>query len=418
MKGSNSNLFIIGGIAVVIVIAVLYFTGRPEPRLIASPTGFEGFRVWLVAKDHPARSFSGGYTLDPEGVGLRILPLYDLSLTNSRTQPRTPEELLTREDERDVTLRAIQTKAEAMPTMLVLPKWRSAVRLAGAAHPDFLNSENRLEGLLETLVGDASAVTTDTSGFSTFEGADIYALRTFTSDACEPVLGTSRQMLIGRCEVVGVDRDVYILSDPDLINSHGLRFGDNANIATAVVTEIAGEKDILIDYSPRVWTGRPGRGAADVDAREWSDLLNYFKPPFSVLWLGVITAFLLALWRGWARYGAAAKALDAGPRATRTVATAAQARLLRISGDTGALLRAYTDARLLALAAEVFGTKAQATEAALWKVLERRAPAACKALREQAANLRQHGMGPAPMYAVDDFEEAIGQVRHELERTP
>lgn len=417
MKGGNSNLLIIGGVAVVVVVAALFFMGRPEPRLINSATGFEGFRVWLVAQNHPARTFTGGYTIDPDGVGLRILPTYDLRPNNSRAVPRNREDLLTREDERDLSLRAIQRKAEAVPTLLVLPKWRSAVRLAGAAHPEFLNSETRVESLLEILVGQDAEITTDTSGFSDFEGAEIYALRTFVSEACEPVVGSRRGMLIGRCKVVGVEREVHILSDPDLINSHGLRFGENATLATAVVTEIAGEKDILIDYSPRVWTAR-GQGTFEADAREWSDLLNYFKPPFSVLWLGVITAFLLALWRGWARFGAAAKSLDAGPGATRSVATAAQARLLRISGDTGALLRAYTDARLLALAGEVFGTKAQATEAALWKVLERRAPAACKALREQAANLRQHDMGPAPMYAIDDFEEAIGQVRHELERTP
>ncbi|MEM9343331.1 MAG: hypothetical protein AAGA87_09810 [Pseudomonadota bacterium] len=417
MKGSNTNLFIIGGVAVVIVVAVLIFSGRPETRLINSATGFEGFRVWLNAKGHSARSFTGGYAIDPNGVGLRVMPLYDLSPDSRRARPTSPEELLTREDERDLSLRNLREKAEAIPTLFVLPKWRSSVRLGEAAHPDFLNTESRVETLLETLLASGvSEVTTDTSGFTTLDGVDIYAMRTFTASACEPVFGSARRMLIGRCEMEGVEREVYILSDPDLINSHGLRFGDNANIATAVVTEIAGDRDILIDYAPRVWTGRAR--AFETEAREWSDLLNYFKPPFTVLWIGVIAAFLLALWRGWARFGAAAKSLDAGPGAARAVSTAAQARLLRISGDTGALLRAYADARLLALAAEVFGTKAQATEAALWKVLERRAPAACKALREQAATLRQHGMGPAPMYAIDDFEEAIGQVRHELERTP
>ena len=425
-RSSNMTTWVIGGAVLVVLLGVWLLLGRPEAKLGQSATGFQGLQRWLVANDVDARSFSGGYMIDGSEVGLRIAPLYDLDLNEERERPRTTEDLLKSETERDVWPYSITDKAQSLPTLFVIPKWTAALRLTGGAHTDFMNRERGVQALLESIVDGDIEVHSDLSGFSrvsTEHGeAVIYGMRTMSGDACTPVLGRQSAMLIGRCKLKADPDDpetenleALILIDPDLLNNHGLSLGENAELAASLLPELAEEGNVLIDYAPFDWVMRD-TGAVPEYERSWSDLGRYFQGPFAVLWASIAAAFLLALWRGWVRFGAAVPLEDTAPGAARSVATAAQARLLRISGDTGALLRAYADARIGALAADVFGTKAQASEAALWRLLERRAPQSGRVLRQEAAALRNHGDGGHAMADIDTFEEAIGQVRDELEK--
>ena len=423
MDQTRSSNWLIGVAAVVALVGLTLLLRGGTGALFQSATGFEGLRHLLVEEGHPARSFEGGYPIDGTDIGLRIVPFYDLDLQNGRRDPVTRAEALDLEDERDFAWINAGRKAETIRTLFVLPKWRRGMRLSAMAHPEFENSVSRAESLLRLLVGEDAWIDARRAGFTSFASgfgrAEIYQARTFRAETCVPIVGTKDAIVLGECtgrlgrfEPVG--GSFYVLVDPDLLNSHGLRLGENAEVAPALLSEMAEGKTILIDYSNGFWT-RTGEDEPEAPPRTWSDFLALFGPGFRVLWAGLIIASVLALWRGGVRFGPPRRPFADGPGAARSVSTEAQARLLRLSGDNPALLRAYADARIHALSEHVFGLRATPSEAALWALLERRAPEAARHLRECAAQLRGGG-GPTghAMDRVAEFDDAIGQVIHGL----
>lgn len=145
---------------------------------------------------------------------------------------------------------------------------------------------------------------------------------------------------------------VWLLSDPDLLNNHGLSLGDNAAIAALLLPEIAGERRIVVDYTQSLWSDLE---EDEYPERTWSDLLQFFAYPFSLLWIGFAAFMMLAIWRSWARYGAPERLFDDEMSAAKDVAVTAKARLLRLSGHDGALVAEHVAQRLHELAATVFG---------------------------------------------------------------
>ena len=106
--------------------------------LRSSPAGFDGLQAWLSSEDVEAQSFSGGWLLDSERYGLLIVPVFDSDLTSSRVAPQIKEELLLQQDEYDLWLVALTDKLDRVPSLVVLPKWRSGMHLTGLSHPVLL----------------------------------------------------------------------------------------------------------------------------------------------------------------------------------------------------------------------------------------------------------------------------------------
>ena len=355
--------------------------------------------------------------------GLRIVPFYDLDPRNGRDNPSSRAEVLELEDERDFAWINAGRKAETIPTLFILPKWRRGMRLSGMAHPEFQNSATRTEALLRLLLGDDAWLDTRRAAFtdaeSAFGSVELYQARTFRAANCTPLVGTRDAIVLGRCTgKIGrfdpAGGAFFVLIDPDLLNNHGLRLGQNAEVTPQLLSDLADGKTVLIDYSNGVWT-RTGGDEPEAPPRTWSDFLALFGPGFRVLWAGLVIAAVLALWRGGVRFGPPRRPFAEGPGAARSVSTEAQARLLRLSGDGPALLRAYADARIHALSEHVFGLRATPSEVALWALLERRVPEAARHLRNCAAQLRGGSAQTAhAMDRVAQFDDAIGQVIHGL----
>lgn len=415
------------------VAALLWWAGRGGERpLRQSPIGFDGLVAWLVEGGLDARGFRGGALLERDRVGLRVLPLYDGNVDHWRASPESAGELIREPDQVDIRRQVVDTKIRVLPTLVVLPKWRTGVALTGVAHPELLRdpADNPLDRR-QLPGGGAGSVVVPAGGFRAFRvmsgparglRAQLYQAQVVRGSPCEPIIGDGDAMLLGRCR--DGETAYWLLADPDLLNNHGLRLGDNALIARRLLGGLAAGRPVLVDYSTSVWTrdDRPAGGLEN--RRSWSDLGRFFAPPFAWLWTGFAVLAALVLWRASLRYGPPLVPGDGGPGAAKAVGIAAKARLLRLTGRDDALLRAHVGSRLQALAAELLGPRRPEGGESLEQVcrlLRRRDPELARHLHDAAAEAATLPAGAATAEAVrrlDRFETAIERVLHDLGRSP
>ena len=411
-------------VAVVVVIglalmALFYVLSQRQQDLRSSPVGLDGLRIWLTAEGGDAQSFSGGWLLDADSIGLLVVPLHDSRPDRVLDPARTKDELLFQQDEADITWSVILEKLDRAPGLVVLPKWRSGMRLTGIAHPALLVDAGRVDAILQRLTG-LPAITTSRSRrvftalpYTDASGArletELYAAQLFDGTGCSPLIGSGDQTLLASCPLAGSEWPVLILSDPDLINNHGLRLGQNATIARDVLTSVAGEGGIVIDYSRDNWFADPE--APPQRDRTWSDLLRFFEPPFLALWVGSGLMLALVLWRSLRRVGPVANEAVTG--VGKMQAIRARARLMRLTGPDGALIADYAQARIAATAARLVGpgqARLIGEEGAFLRFVARRSRDL--ATRLEAVLTRLHALPPAiPTSAairhVEDLEQIL-----------
>ncbi|TYC70089.1 hypothetical protein FMN63_09280 [Stappia sp. BW2] len=431
-KGPSLEAAVIAVICVAVLLAGWYILSQRQQGLRRSPAGLDGLQVWLVKNGASAQNFAGGWLMDQTSVGLLVVPLYDTLPETDRSTPGTKEELLQQQDEYDLETAVIAAKAERVPTLLVLPKWRSGMRLTGLAHPALKVEANRLQTIVDKITGTrGTKIGASDRPFTDFRyrsqtgetlRAEIYAAQTFANESCRPIVGDTDAMLLADCPLADPEDDtaeqerILVLSDPDLINNHGLRLGENAGIALDVLTEKAGTRNIVIDYSRYSWLRDPV--SEPRRERTWDDLLRFFGSPFRALWLGAALLLGLALWRGLIRYGPI-RDEEAGPGNGKDLAVLARARLMRLSGQDGALVREYATARISATASALFGpahARHYAGEDAFLTFTERRHPALAPRLRAILADIRKL---PARLPAteaiqhIDQLEQVLEQITHD-----
>lgn len=361
LKKVKTETLIFAVLALVAVGVLVYLAGQRQQALRSSPIGFDGLQVWLAQADLPAQSFTGGWVLDGGTLDVLVLPLFDTQLDRARALPQTKEELLLQQDEVDQRQDVLRQKVSMVPSLLILPKWRSGMRLTGLSHPALLVEDDGLEAALKSLTGTTRNVMRIGVPFTDFDyiGPDedrlrarLYVAQVFDGPDCEPLIGTRGQMVLGSCPIDGSDQRLLVLSDPDLLNNHGLRLGDNAQIAHALFSTLAGQGQILIDYSERNWIVE--RETDSANTRTWSDLARFFEPPFTAMWVSAALILALLLWRASLRYGPVIEERSE-IEASKRHAITAQARLLRLTGQDGALLADYAQARLASVAYRLFG---------------------------------------------------------------
>ena len=360
-SGVRAEVVVMVTVAVLVLLALFYVISGRKQALRASPAGMDGLQVWLASEGVSAQSFSGGWPLDVDTIGLNLIPVYDSQIDRDRIAPRDKKELLLQQDEYDLYLDELEEKISRVPSMVVLPKWRSGMRLTGLGHPVLLLERDRVTNTLRQLTGDRGAqIGYSPSPFTDFDvvnspeqTARIYAAQMFVSEACTPLIGRDDAMLLARCPVSGDDQSsVLVLSDPDLLSNHGLRLGDNAYIARDLLGREADGKTVIIDYSPVSWLRSVDEGVQR--ERTWADLLRFFDPPFLALWVGAGAILLLSLWRGARRFGPVVVERTK-IEASKAYAIRARARLMRLSDQDGALVSEYAKARIAAVAAELVG---------------------------------------------------------------
>jgi hypothetical protein len=429
-RGPRVETLIIAAICVLVLIAGWYVLSQRQQTLRASPAGLDGLQVWLSSKKVSTQNFSGGWLMDQNSIGLLVLPVYDTALDKDRTLPKTKEELLQQQDEYDLRTSVISEKAQKVPTLVVLPKWRSGMRLTGRAHPVLISEADGSASPLNKLMKDNDTeLVFAEKPFSEFsyrssEGedlqAEIYSAQMFKSKDCIPIIGKEDAMLLADCPLRSSGDTsgarVYVLSDPDLLNNHGLRLGDNAKIALDFLGSKADDRNIVIDYSRSVWLRDPS--SEPERERTWADLLRFFEQPFLTLWISAGLVLLLALWRAALRYGPIRPDASA-PGASKSLAVRARARLMRLSGQDGALAREYAAARIAATAEALFGVahaRHYASEDEFLKYADRRHPAQAPRLRGILSEIRAlpaHLPASEAIHHIDKLEQVLEHITHD-----
>lgn len=408
-----------------IVLVGFFVVGQRQQALRASVSGMDGLQDWLSSQEISAQSFAGGWQFEESSVGLLVMPLYDSDLTAQRRAPQTTEDLIFQQDEYDLFYDTVVEKAGRVPTLIILPKWRSGLRLTGLGHPALLINGDRTLRNLRRLTGDSGLQLSLTPiPFTEFPyrsttgerlRARLYVSQTFASDACDPIIGTADAMILGDCPLPhgDVETRVLVLSDPDLFNNHGLTLGDNAWIARDFLGARSGDGNLLIDYSRVNWM--IDGTAIDRRERSWSDLARFFSPPFTILWVGGALTLALFIWHATVRSGPL-RGETTGPAASRDFALSARARLMRLSDQDGALLADYARARIAAVATHLLGPGYSNDQAAFLRYLHRRFPDHAHRIEtslDTIAALPARISASEAIGHVDDLERHLEHLSHD-----
>ncbi|MEM9044590.1 MAG: hypothetical protein AAGC81_07825 [Pseudomonadota bacterium] len=424
--GVRLETVFIAGVLLLAFGAFLYISTQRQTQLRDSPSGLNGLAVWLKSQEIEAQNFFGGWPVETEAVGMNIIPLYDTDLDRDRSLPETQEELLFQVDEYDLSSGAIRNKLRLVPSMVILPKWHTGMRLTTRAHPILLIDPTETSALLRSIAGEhVGAVRQIPSPFTRFSyangpgielTAELYIAQVFDGYGCQPIIGEQGRMLLGACPLSDSNRTFLVLADPDLMNNHGLRLGENAWIARDLLKAEASEKTVFIDYSRQNWFTE----ATDDVLRErsWADLLRFFAYPFTLLWLSAGMMLALTLWRASFRFGPVLEERE-GLEISRAQVIQVRGRLLRLTGQEGALLHEYATARLSATAAKVFGQnylRHTKDEEALLRHAARQEPALADRLKDSLDQIRrlpsEVTAGEAIRY-VDNLEVLLEQLTHD-----
>ncbi len=426
--GLEMDAILFGGAILLALVAFLYLSTQRQQQLRLSPTGFDGLVMWLKSEGRDAQSFTGGWTIDATSIGLNVLPVFDGKLDEARRLPENEEELLFQRDEVDLEVRVLRAKARMAPSLVVLPKWRSGVRLTGLAHPVLLIDADATTSVLHAIVGSkAGRIRHIPQPFSSFEyrplegaplSAELYVAQVFDGNQCTPIIGRPRAMVLAECRLIkGTGSEtVFVLSDPDLLNNHGMRLGDNARISADFFEVFSREGRVLVDYSRTNWLTE--ETVAVSRDRTWSDLRRFFGYPFSILWASAAVAMALLIWRAGLRFGPIPEA-DIAPSASKEAMNAARARLLRLTHEDGALLSEYVTARLSATATKLFGPaylRHTPDETTLVRHAERVDPHLATDLESTLGRIKSAPSDLAAHDAIhflDDLERILEQLTHD-----
>lgn len=430
-SGGDRN---IGGIFLVVAglalgLGLIWMTFGPGERpLSRSAMGHNGAIAYLRTQGHDIQ-LATGLPMSRDDVALRILPLHDTDLFAEFVPPEDREAYLRTGTEYDITSFVVLEKIERAPTLLIAPKWTRAVRHSGFAHDSLLlpvadASDPFLSiGFLDAdFIRPRVKLLEMQAALPSAPGASItlYEPQLFPitlPEGCTSLIGNSVGHLLVECVRDGIT--VRLLSDPDLMNNHGIGLGQNAMTTSALMSQLAGGGRILVDPTVLPFLNE---GPTEVEARDWADLARFFTFPFSLLWAGAVLIFALALWRSSVRTSPPERPFDDEPGASKSVSIAAKARLLRLTGHDFPVFRAHMHARLHWLDQELHG-KDMPTDDPLPRIqerLNRRNPEIAKSF-VVAATAVETAPRNAPRHVLmslaSAFEDETAKVLDEFGRT-
>lgn len=255
--------------------------------------------------------------------------------------------------ERPVTWAELQT-ASGATTLLVLPKWvttadqrhRGWVMRVDAAPPDAIARllGDVAPGMTVSRASGTARQSLIVFGKTTMQAGQINQLQTISGNAVTAaVTDANGNIVMGRLLRDNRQTNVYILADPDFLNTQGIADLDNAAAGIGMIDLIRGneQQPIVFDVTLN------GLGAAR------SALRLAFQPPFLGFTLGFAIAAALLAWRAALRFGPSAPAQRAIALG-KTALAENSAALIRLTGREQRLGPGY--ARMTAaVAAEKLG---------------------------------------------------------------
>ena len=384
--GDNKGSFLLfGGLAALIIVGILLFSGGGNSPLDRSALGTSGLVKWLKANEQQVVEAHRRVALNEEDVALRLLPLHDTDLNRAEAPAESRADQLAQTTQRDIEAYILEQKTDFAPTLIMMPKWRTGVLMMGLAHESLLIPESEMERLAGQLnltrrpFYRPDLKLLETRVTETGETVTLYRPQLFRDDAvmgdCRAVLRVPEGVLVMACGDGQWDR--YYLSDPDLMNNHGLSLGANSAVALDVVARLrAGNEGVLYhDTSDDILlTWRASEREYEERPRTTEDVSRYFTYPFTLIWLATALVLLVAGWRGLVRFGPPIKAFSDQIGASKTASIGAKAYLLRLTGQDHALLAEYADNKLNDLSRDLYGKGVGKDRRALFNRLSKIAP--------------------------------------------
>lgn len=441
----------IGGVAI-----AWWLTTRP-PALDRSIIGFKGFVHYAKSKGLDISHFDGAGRLDPKKIGLRILPLYDPNVLNNDSGRKPIEVDNYREVQRSMPSYVFGRKIRSIQTLVVLPKWRSGAVNLERLHPSLLISTKSMR-LPYQNSGSISALSIERgkAGFSTLplvnkaesalrglpkdQQISLYAAqtlrRTIVSDKrCNALLQSGDDIVLATCRWTKTGPSFFLLTDPDIMNNHGAGHGQNFETAFSLVKALAGDGQIVVDATNRIFLVNENEKADNRD-RSFSDLARFFAYPFTFFWVVLGGLIFFTLWHAWRRHAPVDDGEDDNRiHASKKTAIEANVAILRAGGVSGfrdlQLVTQHVGQRMDYLAADLLGAhrlRGPKGESQLIAAVARKNEALSLRLSRARSALSQHREIPAAatkakyqstrrlFRQLDEFEHLIDEVRHEFGR--
>ncbi|WP_392712960.1 DUF4350 domain-containing protein [Rhizobium ruizarguesonis] len=415
----NSGPLLLLGLLIALAALAVFALSRGSD-FDRSPLGNKGLETWLQAKGIPVVRSDPHVARARSEISLRIIPL---SMRQAEAvAPQVNEEA----DDAGPESPIRESNRYALPTLIVLPKWRGSVTTDGVAGKSGLADLADISGELDKIGYSDFGFARSSTDFEVAQpqlkpGQPIkialYQAQTFERSSLpsgwEELAGTPSGALLLRG---ADDPNIYLLSDPDLLNNHGLALADNASFAVSLVTLLrgAGEKrPVYLDTAGLPLDSKKQADEGRTYERSASDFKRFFAYPLSVIWGVLFVVAAICFWRGAYRFGPALKETSGNIELSKTAAIDATARLLRLSGNDGRMTGQFVLHLLADKAQLVFGPGAgnEAGIERLFQRLARRDQAAAKALHSSAQALidRGHRMTRADLHRnLEIFRKSLG----------
>lgn len=280
--------------------------------LLVGVLGFAALlSLFAFAPDMRGRADSGAHALSPSAIGYaglaRLLRSERQSVLISRgddADARAQASLIILTPGAPMDEEAWREQITDRPTLIVLPKWIGAPdpTRAGWARNAGIITEDQIAAIaapVDQIVVERREIRARPL-LSSAPRAPVAAepmrlgatdsFQTFASRDLIPwIVDDQDRVLLA----AATDRPLFVLSDPDILNTHGLSDYENARTAMAIIAMVrGGDGPIIFDVSLNGF------------ARTRNPLRLALEPPFLAATLCLVAAALLAGWQAIIRFGA------------------------------------------------------------------------------------------------------------------
>lgn len=196
----------------------------------------------------------------------------------------------------DAAKQRLRDLAHAAPrTLVVLPKWYGTAPIGGEWIDDAeMLPAKDVEDVINAL-DIAYMLTIARNGQRTgFRGEDVLKSPTIRHKPQVVDVGTNATPLVSDANGYALlfkTENIYVLSDPDVMNNHGLRQAENALFTVALIDKLRNGGPVIIDEVIHGYAQQP------------SLLRTLFRFPLVLATMQVLICALLAIWAAMVRFG-------------------------------------------------------------------------------------------------------------------
>ncbi|MEJ8308242.1 hypothetical protein [Agrobacterium larrymoorei] len=373
-----------------------------------SPVGYKGLEIWLQSWAIPVTRETSPTTSSVSNISLRIVPL---------SWQQAEEMIGDSANNRDLKSALFGNEPKTTPTLIVLPKWRADRLTNGVADEASLVGSSDVNEILprlglfnlHTKIMEPRFRQAQQSILPQHvEKIRLFRAQVFVRDQVPPNCMQMASLQAGpvllKCTS---DFVFYVLSDPDLLNNHGLALGENAAFAVSMINELRGPY-----FKGPVYLAETGMQIAPA-----SNSGRFLAFHLWFIWGAIILVAAVCFWRGAVRFGKPLTT-EATSDLSKAAATEATARLLRLSGNDGRMTAQFVHNLLADKAGLLFGPHA-ANDAGIERMFrhlslrDKPSAEAFEAISRELMNRGKSMTQPDLRRHLETFKKRLGSIKLE-----